>query len=394
MPQDPLQQPESHSSEQQPSAPMAVPVPQKTASPKLQQQLQQFWQRVQPVLTTQSVRALRLTIRALEAVVERLDTETPPQSSSPVSPVLDKLKAESLPPTSPDALPRVTTRVTTRVTKTPAIAPASTSSFMAQLRLIWQQLQGWWSFTLTKLRVILPTSLNRRLSDSALTGILLGLVVLTISTTSASSPEKTPAVAIAPPKITSLPSKTRETSPTPPTPDASSDLLITPNVTDTEPGSFTDTEPDSLTELDSLTEPEVEQPIAPLPSVVAEEPAPIPSPEPPLKLSPEQSLIAAIQEQVAAVSDQFANGLIESIQANFRSSRLIVRVGDDWYTLSRSRQDQLASEVLKRSQTLDFSKLEMTDRQGKLLARSPVVGSEMVILHRTLEDAKLRSNLI
>jgi hypothetical protein len=77
------------------------------------------------------------------------------------------------------------------------------------------------------------------------------------------------------------------------------------------------------------------------------------------------------------------SGLIQSVQANFRVSRLTVKVGDGWYELSEPQQDNLANEMLRRAQELNFSKLEITDPEATLLARSPVVGTEMVILQRS-----------
>ena len=101
-----------------------------------------------------------------------------------------------------------------------------------------------------------------------------------------------------------------------------------------------------------------------------------------LTLNPEQRLIAAIQDQVAEVTDAYADGLIQSVEANFRSSLLIVRAGEAWYELERSRQDQMANELWRRSQELEFSRLHLLDPDDALVARSPVVGPEMVILKR------------
>jgi len=99
-----------------------------------------------------------------------------------------------------------------------------------------------------------------------------------------------------------------------------------------------------------------------------------------LELTPEQRLITAIQDQVAEITDHYANGLIQSIQANFQGNRLIVTVSDGWYELDEQDQEQLASEIWRRSQELELSKLEITNSDGSLLARSPVVGSGIVIL--------------
>ncbi|MFW9265165.1 hypothetical protein RRG12_41785, partial [Nostoc sp. CALU 546] len=109
---------------------------------------------------------------------------------------------------------------------------------------------------------------------------------------------------------------------------------------------------------------------------------PTPTPTPIIELTPEQALIAAIENQVAEISDRIASGLIKSIEANFRTSNLTVKISDDWYTLQESQQDKLAAEILQRSQELDFTHLEIIDSQKRLIARNPVVGTEIVIFKR------------
>jgi hypothetical protein len=134
-----------------------------------------------------------------------------------------------------------------------------------------------------------------------------------------------------------------------------------------------------------------EKPEAPIPPPEArEEPEPEISPEPPSEpppaeepeLTPEQGLIAAIQEQVSEITTRYAEGLIESIEANFRDGRLIIAISDQWFDLSDARQDELSKEMLARSRQLDFTRLVLTTPDGQLLARSPVVGEKMVILQR------------
>jgi len=61
-------------------------------------------------------------------------------------------------------------------------------------------------------------------------------------------------------------------------------------------------------------------------------------------------LIASIENQVAEITDSYADGLIQSIQANFQGSRLTIKVGDDWYNLSQ--QDKLAARMLERARSL------------------------------------------
>lgn len=114
-----------------------------------------------------------------------------------------------------------------------------------------------------------------------------------------------------------------------------------------------------------------------------------PEPVPPELVAPapvpDADRIAKIQTQVAQATDQYAEGLIEAVQANFSGNRLIVEVGDRWYSLDANNQDRVANEMLKRSRQLKFDKLEITNSEGTLVGRSPVVGSGVVLYQRERE---------
>ena len=101
--------------------------------------------------------------------------------------------------------------------------------------------------------------------------------------------------------------------------------------------------------------------------------------EPTIQLTPEQSLIAAIQERITSITQDYSEALILSVRADFTASKLSIAVSDDWYELSDSRQSKLADEILQRSRQLDFQKLELKDIDGNLIARSPVVGDRAII---------------
>ena len=105
---------------------------------------------------------------------------------------------------------------------------------------------------------------------------------------------------------------------------------------------------------------------------------------PALEMTPEQSLIAAIQDQVVETAQQYGDsGIVRSIQADFRQGRLLVRIDSTpWFDLPATEQDQLAADLWARSLNLDFNKLEITTIEGVVLARSPVIGNTMVILQR------------
>jgi hypothetical protein len=223
---------------------------------------------------------------------------------------------------------------------------------------------NWWSRLLAKIRSYLPANFSAKLSDTALTGAIAIFAVILVWATSTIFPGK--------------PTEIATTPPTPPTP------LTSPSP---EP---------SLTEEPTVAEtPSPEEEPTPIPEETTPPPEPEPEPEvtptptptidnqpATIVLTPEQILIATIENQVAEVSDRFASGLIKSIQANFLTSNLDIKIGDDWYTLSESEQNKLAAEILQRSQELDFTHLEISDSQNRLVARNPVVGSEMVIFRR------------
>jgi hypothetical protein len=296
---------------------------------------------VQPFLKAQSIKALRGTIGLLETIVEKLEAEPvreiPPTVTPPATtPVLNTTTAT---PEQESASRLSVSASEASAADTPTVAPKPTAQELADRQLpsptkpklidrilpSFRSLQAFWDATLAKVRSLLPAAWNEKLSDWGLTGAIAGIVVVLLVTTAALLPETPAQVAKAPPNTIEAPPELK--APEPPQPV------------------------------------EVETP-------------------PPPELTPEQSLIAGIQNQVAEITNRYGNGLIQSIEANFEASRLIVKVSDGWYDLKESQQNKLADEILRRSNELDFSKLQITDPKETLLARSPVVGSNMVILKR------------
>ena len=281
----------------------------------------------QPILKAALIKLLRSSIALLETTVNRLEAEPQP----PVSPANS---GDIIAPA--DRVPAVISAPGLSESVAGAVPGRPVDSDQS----IAQKARRWWGSILNQVRGRLPVSLSQKLSDPALTGAIAGVLILLFWTTSAVLPSKTkaPEVAVAPSVSTPSP------QPVPP---------------------------------------QVQAPAPPQPVPVSPTPKPKPSPSPALQLSPEQKLIASIQDQVAEVSDRYSSSLIRSVQANFRSSRLVVKLGESWYGLSETQQNKLSNELLKRAQQLDFVKLELSDPEGVLLARSPVVGSEMIILKRT-----------
>jgi hypothetical protein len=190
-----------------------------------------------------------------------------------------------------------------------------------------ERLQSWWNVALQKIRALLPASTNQKLSDLGLTGIIAGIVVVFLWI----------AVAL----LSGSPA---------------SEVAKVPSETETQ------------------TPSELQAPKAPKSVKVL--------PAPALELTPEQKLIVSMQKQVAETAKKYADDLVQSFEANFQSNRLTLKVSDDWYRLDAAKQDELAARLLNRSEKLNFKELEIFDVQGTMLARSPVVGQQMVILHR------------
>jgi hypothetical protein len=186
------------------------------------------------------------------------------------------------------------------------------------------KVQRWWGATLPKIRGVLPQAWNDKLADWMITsGAIALLVVLFWITTSLLFPDR-PVVAKTPPAV------------------------VTRNAPKSAP-----IDANKLTTIQNQLA-EVANPYAPQPPTV-------PGMENPEMAAPK---------------------LIDWVRAN--RDRLTVQLGDGWYELESAEQDGLANDLFKRSLKLKFEQLELADAAGKVLARSPVVGSKMIVLRRDL----------
>jgi len=108
-----------------------------------------------------------------------------------------------------------------------------------------------------------------------------------------------------------------------------------------------------------------------------------------LQLTPEQTLVAALQTKIAEILKDYPEDLLNSVEVDFGQHSLVVKVSDLWYELNESRQTKLANQILERSRKLDLTKLELNDIGGTLVARSPVVGNQVIILQTTKKNTEL-----
>jgi hypothetical protein len=124
------------------------------------------------------------------------------------------------------------------------------------------------------------------------------------------------------------------------------------------------------------------------PAVMAQKPAPtvqVPVDSPVAKapaIPVSDALVTDIQAQVEEVTQRYGSDLVEALQTNFRSGRLVVQLSEAWHQLSAENQEKIVDDLYARANRLKFQKLFVIDGNGQLIARSPVVGDRPVILQR------------
>ncbi len=272
-----------------------------------------------------------------------------------------------------------------------------------------QKLQQVWISILGKLRLILPAKFSAKLSDTALTGIISGLALMVFLITSnlfGSKPSQvatvTPHTEI-PPVISTTDINAIATEETPPIVETQENPNQEETITEQQEippqeeitslpseeeiiskqqEQITSLQPEEeiISKQEEITLPSEEETISKQEQEIP--PQELETTPPAIPLTPEETLIAAIQNQLGNIGDRTFPGIVESIQANFAGSNLTIKISNDWFSLEKKQQNELAAKILQRSQELDFTHLEITDLQGKLIARNPVVGTEMIVFKR------------
>jgi hypothetical protein len=260
--------------------------------------------------------------QALAAVFQQSQATTEPTEAESV-PVI--IEAEMPEVSTPLPVPEAAAPATPTAAEIEAETSAGEVIWLDRFLPSFNDIQTWWSGILRKIRSLLPQSWQEKASDLLLTGVITGIIVALLLTSVLLLPK-------APTEIAEIPPEAIETPP------------------------------------------ELKAPSRPEPVEIAPPPEPV--------LTPEQSLVAAIQDEVTSLTREYPQGLLHSVEADFLGSRLTITVAEKWYELSPGKQDKFANAVLQRSRKLDFRKLEIVNLQSNLLARNPVVGNNMVILQR------------
>ncbi len=206
---------------------------------------------------------------------------------------------------------------------------------------------GLWQQVLGLVRSFLPESLGQKLSDGLLTGAIAGIFALILVIIVVSFPSNKPTTEVADIPVVAESELTEAIAPE-------------ESLASTENG-----------EISELTLPEAPESIEPI------------APEPP-KLTPEQIFLVSIQNQIDDLANQYGGGIVESLKFDFSSNLLIAELNNDWYDMTQEEQDELVNQMFEEVQDLDFNKLALINTKGRMVARTSVINSNMIILERSL----------
>jgi hypothetical protein len=97
-------------------------------------------------------------------------------------------------------------------------------------------------------------------------------------------------------------------------------------------------------------------------------------------INPEVELIKAVQTRLETLTNLYPVGLITNLELDAKQSMATITVGDLWRSLSHIQQQQTAQSLWQQAVTYQMAKLEVRSSTDQLLARSPVVGGEAIIV--------------
>ena len=251
--------------------------------------------------------------------------------------------------------------------------------------------KNWWDIIFIKIRFLLTQSIDNFWTNGNLINVFSVFMVLILSFSVIVLPSKAESEKVAESIETiSIPEQEIEvTLDSTSTEESKNSASETISIPEQEIEVIVDSTPTEETETFSQPEEVVSTPVeieTPETLVAPQKPETltvktIPLPEP--VLTPEQNFLEVVQTRIAEITNQYGKDLIATGTADLITGHLLIEVNDDWYQLSKSRQDEFANEILKRSQKFNLSQLEIQDLQNNLVARSPVVGNQMIILQRT-----------
>ena len=99
-------------------------------------------------------------------------------------------------------------------------------------------------------------------------------------------------------------------------------------------------------------------------------------------LTPEEEIIINVQSRINDLITSHHETLIDSFEIDFSKNCLVLLINKEWYDLPVKEQDNWTQEIFEYIQELNLSKLIIKNLNNVVIARSPVVGKQVVIFRR------------
>ncbi len=100
-------------------------------------------------------------------------------------------------------------------------------------------------------------------------------------------------------------------------------------------------------------------------------------------LSPEASRRLKLRQNLDLIANALVDQSIVGIRPNDRSQSLTITLSDAWYRSPEDTQTNLSNSLLVISQGQGYSRLQLEDTEGTVVARNPVVGDGMIVVQRS-----------
>ncbi|MDS3859424.1 hypothetical protein RIF25_01255 [Thermosynechococcaceae cyanobacterium BACA0444] len=296
-------------------------------------------------------------------------------------------------------------RLETRSGQLQLPAPSPESSYLLKAQPWFQTLGAKWWQLMAWLRGKLPSAWQGKLTETGLTAIFIGILLIFLWPGPSQSPATPPPPKTRPtPILAPPPAQTTVLVKPRPAPNALPPVELAPEQTpsETPPTEIIEPEPPPETNLIGTApptisdQPDLETPVEPTLTPAPAEAIPpggaaIEVPEPVIavedapivpQLSPAEAALADAQNQLLGISDRYRHGLVADLVLDQTTGAARLTFNPAWYDLSPSAQDGLAQELWQRSHELEFAKLLITDTAGQVLVRPPIIGQKPVIVHR------------
>jgi hypothetical protein len=98
------------------------------------------------------------------------------------------------------------------------------------------------------------------------------------------------------------------------------------------------------------------------------------------QVNPETELVQAVQSKLQAVASKYPAGLISNLKLTPERQLATIVVSNQWFNLPLAQRQHAAQSLWLQAVDYKMAKLEVRSTDDRLLARSPVVGGEAIVL--------------